>query len=92
MGIFPTSLFYNKNLDSQRCNRIYGSKLFLFIYIHLTNLGTSKSKEQLIDLEWSSKISLPHHISLTKNGSQKEKKQDLVFLFLKEKTDDRPIP
>jgi membrane protease subunit (stomatin/prohibitin family) len=23
---------------------------------------------------------------------QKEKKQDLVFLFLKEKTDDRPIP
>jgi hypothetical protein len=40
----------------------------------------------------TSKISLPHHISLTKNGSQKEKKQDLVFLFLKEKTDDRPIP
>jgi hypothetical protein len=23
---------------------------------------------------------------------QKDKKQDLVFLFLKEKTDDRPIP
>ena len=40
----------------------------------------------------SNTIFLPHHISLTKNGSQKEKKQDLVFLFLKEKTDDRPIP
>lgn len=50
------------------------------------------SKTEVCSVAKTSKISLPRHISLTKNGSQKEKKQDLVFLFLKEKTDDRPIP
>jgi hypothetical protein len=31
----------------------------------------------------TSKISLPHHISFTKNGSQKEKKQDLLEICFK---------
>jgi hypothetical protein len=45
-------------------------------------------KTEVCSVALTSKISLPHHISLTKNGLSKRKE---TRFSLKEKTDDRPI-
>jgi hypothetical protein len=36
-------------------------------YIHPTNLDTSKSKEQLIDLEWSLQLCFSKHEKILQN-------------------------
>jgi hypothetical protein len=57
MGIFPTSLFYNKNLDSQRCNVVVNS------FIHLYSSNKFRYKQVQRTTNWFGMVFTVVHVT-----------------------------